>query len=264
MYKLADTTYHLAMHVGEVDAGDSSGHSKDGLVTEVTAIRSDEQSAPVVGASNRENAFGWMDCLCVAIPICIGIVLWKKMDELIREMRNQIKIIDEAVQLIAQVESKTDSLSYLVKCMLSQVSLERENISKVEQVTATESQAVHPVPSNNATRAPEPIVQLRYATLQAPDGNGVLRFAERSMTETPSSEKMFKLELNMETGKGTYRINTDAMSMILGDLQLFQSFVKPFSFKGSLSSVTIRDKKPGIISKSGNFWLVDERLEIEL
>ena len=90
----------------------------------------------------------------------------------------------------------------------------------------------------------------------------MLRFSERSMVEKSTPQKMFLIEIDVESGCGTYRINPEAKKIILNDLQMFQDFVKPFTFCGDSMNATIQDKTLGKIVKQGNFWVVEERLDI--
>ena len=112
--------------------------------------------------------------------------------------------------------------------------------------------------------APQSTSIIRYATLQAPDANGTLRFAERSMTEEITDQKMFEVELNTATGKGTYRINQSAKSLLLSDLQQLRDFVEPFTVNGNTHAQRIIDVKPGIIHQDGKFWIVDELAIIKI
>lgn len=105
---------------------------------------------------------------------------------------------------------------------------------------------------------------VRYATLQDPDANGVLRFAERSMSEEASEQKMFELELDTTTGIGTYHINHRAVSMLINDLQQLRDFVEPFTTNGKTSVQGIIDEKPGRIHQEGKFWIVDELAKIKI
>ena len=52
--------------------------------------------------------------------------------------------------------------------------------------------------------------------------------------------------------------------MPFGPSSLARDFVKPFTFSGDSVNATIQDKIPGKISKQGNFWVVEELLEISI
>lgn len=123
-------------------------------------------------------------------------------------------------------------------------------------------------PSGIELSNPEPMRQsphvIRYATLQAPDANGILRFAERSMTENPSDQKMFEVELDTDAGTGTYKINQVANSLLLSDLQQLRGFVEPFTINGNTLNRRIIDVKPGKIHQDGKFWIVDELAIIKI
>lgn len=120
------------------------------------------------------------------------------------------------------------------------------------------------VKSISSELAPQSTSIIRYATLQAPDSNGTLRFAERSMTEEITDQKMFEVELNTATGKGTYRINQSAKSLLLSDLQQLRDFVEPFTINSNTPAQRIIDVKPGIIHQDGKFWIVDELAIIKI
>ncbi len=106
--------------------------------------------------------------------------------------------------------------------------------------------------------------ETRYGNLQYPDSNGRVKFSIETLSAQASGQKMFKLNFDNETGKGEYCINPEAMQSIKNDLQLFKYFVKPFSFTGNADNVTVSDVKPGKISRSGKFWIVDELLEVKV
>lgn len=84
------------------------------------------------------------------------------------------------------------------------------------------------------------------------------------MVDEPSPKKMFLLGINPSTSSGTYRINPSAKKVILGNLQMFKDFVKPFAFFGNPENANIEDKQVGKIKKQGEFWVVEECLEISI
>lgn len=104
------------------------------------------------------------------------------------------------------------------------------------------------------------LTEVRFANMQ--QLNNELRFAERTMDKNSSSAKMFLLELDYENGIGEYRINPQAIEIIMSDLQTFKSFVKPFDAPGLSSSSKIKDYVAGKIQRQGDFWIVQDRLEI--
>ena len=111
---------------------------------------------------------------------------------------------------------------------------------------------------------PQSNVEIMFGNLQAPNQNGVLRFASRGLTNEPSATKMFILDVDNLSGHGTYTINPKAMALITGDLQLFSYFVKPFNFSGTPDTAHIKTVHPGKIVKSGQFWIVEDLLEVEV
>lgn len=104
------------------------------------------------------------------------------------------------------------------------------------------------------------LTEVRFANMQ--QLNNELRFAERTMDKNSSSAKMFLLELDYENGIGEYRINPQAIEIIMSDLQTFKSFVKPFDAIGLSSSSKITNCVAGKIQRQGDFWIVQDRLEI--
>ena len=54
------------------------------------------------------------------------------------------------------------------------------------------------------------------------------------------------------------------MGLILGDLQMFRNFAKFLVLNISVHGVSAESKRLDKISKQGNFWVVEEPLEISI
>lgn len=179
----------------------------------------------------------------------------KKIIEQNNSIARQNKVIDtlrnrlDKIELNADAKSTSRAQEYIPK-----VRKEEEHDSKVSTVINYEN----PEPTLQSTHV------IRYATLQAPDANGTLRFAERSMSEVVTDQKMFEIELDTATGTGEYRINQSAKSLLLGDLQQLRDFVEPFTTNGNTPAQRIIDVKPGKIHQDGKFWIVDELAIIKI
>lgn len=199
-------------------------------------------------------------CLGVLYIIHVAIIwrLWKKQKGAISKLQKQIAegktLSDELRNSIETLSSECEALKQKRQTAKTTIGCGRNEYSGV----TTQFSA-----SNNKQRDKR-VKEIRYATLQSPDEHGRLRFSERSMSNRPTPEKMFILELDSVKGTGTYRINKEAVPLILNDLQMFHDFVKPFSFSGNPMKAALKDKKEGRIIKSGDFWIVDELLEITI
>lgn len=222
-------------------------------------------------AGGGSNMVGWLGVL---LALGVAVAAWKLIDVVrtdLASLRRTVKSLQGSnAELVEQMRALSDTIDSVkddVKKLKTNALLPPKQKPAKEEarttVRAAEVRAAEVTPEPQPQPQPKkPAAQVRYATLQAPDANGVLRFAERSMSETPSAQQMFMLHINTNSGVGTYQVNPAAMSMILGDLQLFQKFVKPFTASGGIAS--IRDKRAGKIIRDGNFWIVEEPLEITI
>lgn len=206
------------------------------------------------------NLIAWIG---IGLSVCVGIIAWKLIDNLKRDVKKSRKIVETSMYNHDKLLMRIDKLSEDINVLNQKIVNMPHNtstrfIEPKNLVTHREYERMQP------TRPKKMAMQIRYATLQSPDENGVLRFSERSMTYTSSPQKMFLLEINPSTGTGIYRINPSAMGLIVGDLQMFRDFVKPFTFSGNPMNANIQDKKFGKIIKQGDFWVVEEPLEISI
>ncbi len=198
---------------------------------------------------------GW---LSIVIVLCVGHLLRKMIVRLRKETEDLSTQLKDSSKQLGLLNNQVELLSASVADISKKVDT---IVTQTKEPHSITRESDHPS-TGDFTDSEVPVPSVRYATLQAPNESGELRFAERAMVETPSSEKMFILELDLNQGVGTYGINPGAESLILGDLQMFKDFVKPFSFGGNAYNATIKDKKKGSITREGSYWVVTERLEI--
>lgn len=133
-------------------------------------------------------------------------------------------------------------------------------------VAAQRAQATPAKPSSTAlhkpvapTAAPKTV---KYGTPMMPDPTtGRIQFAVRSLHDS-SDRDLFKLELDSNGTTGTYHINPNATTRIMNDLQLFQSFVAPFTVSGPIDRARIKELKEGTLVKEGSYWVVERRLTV--
>lgn len=223
-------------------------------------------------ATENCGGSGWV---VYALFLCVAYMGWKMFKMLqdvqyrIHKNKEQQSAVNEKIELlnkeIERLDGELEKYAEVVKKMNEKVldlSNKKQSTShqKSETVTRNERQNER----NEVVEKQLDTKRIKYATLQSPDENGVLRFSERTMVDSPTAQKMFQIEYDTTTGTGTYRINTAAMNLILGDLQMFKEFVKPFTFSGDSTTAIIKDKIPGKIVKQGAYWLVEELLEISI
>jgi uncharacterized protein YoxC len=217
-----------------------------------------------IATTNTGSSNGLVGWIGIAISIAIGIVAWKVYVKLTDEIQ---KIKEDLSNKDAQLSQKLEAIDTLSNEIKS-INQSLKSVSQCHSEQIVETSVKECSRTNNTVRElvkpQQRQLQVKYATLQSPDDNGVLRFSERSMVDTPSSQKMFILEIDSELGSGIYRLNHSAMDLILADLQMFRDFVKPFTFSGSSLNATIKDKVPGKIIRKGSFWVVKEPLEISI
>lgn len=193
----------------------------------------------------------------------VNSLMWR-LKEISKKITEQNNIINRQNKSLETLRNRLDKLELNAeakpasKVKLSATKTRTEPEQKQKTIAATDIKSIDPEPEIQSTRI------IKYATLQAPDANGTLRFAERSMTEEVTDQKMFEVELDTITGTGTYRINQTAKSLIMSDLQQLSEFVEPFTINGNTSAQRIIDEKPGKIHQEGKFWIVDELARIKI
>lgn len=203
---------------------------------------------------------GWLG---VGLSVCVGILAWKMVSGMKKKVSETQSHLAALAKSLKDAKGQINALSMQVKASGSTPrDYSQQQYSAVD--TSTVNAQLVPKAEEKKKAQKALATEICFASLQSPDANGVLRFAERSMTTDRTSEKFFLLEINPEAGVGTYRINPAALDLIRGDLQLLSYCVKPFTFNGDPMKAKITDKKPGKITKRGKFWEVEERLEISI
>lgn len=240
---------------------DSATTSGDTLEVATVAV----QSVPTdsIATTDSSSSNGWVGWIGVGLSLAVGIFAWKVTEKLTKEINNLKKhLSDKEIELTRKLD-KIDVLSTELKSVKQSLRSESRQTSS-RTVEPTVRPEVNRIVPNETVRPAKRHTLLKFATLQSPDENGILRFSERSMVDSSSPQKMFMLEIDNESGMGIYRINPSAMSLILADLQMFRDFVKPFTFSGNPLNASVQDKVPGKIIRKGNFWVVEEPLEISI
>lgn len=228
----------------------------------VVSIGTESIHSTTTTAESSGSLIGWIS---IGISISIAIIVFKilkkislDIQKLQRKLNEKDEAIDNALQTIEKLSNEVQILKSKPESTIN--SLPCKEIEPVIVPAVRDNKNVDVTRENEKQNH----LQIKFATLQSPDENGILRFSERSMIENSSPQKMFLVEIDTMRGIGTYRINPSAKSLILCDLQMFRDFVKPFTFSGESVNATIQDKIPGKITKQGNFWVVEELLEISI
>ena len=194
---------------------------------------------------------------------CGGILLGAMALYTLRQ--NTISFKRKLNSLVSDITTLRDSQNQqnnMIKMLLEKSSqLPRKSVVKTIS-TSSQSMKTGDVETRHIDKKSKSksLTEVRFANMQ--QLNNELRFAERTMDKNSSSAKMFLLELDYENGIGEYRINPQAIEIIMSDLQTFKSFVKPFDAPGLSSSSKIKDYVAGKIQRQGDFWIVQDRLEI--
>ena len=230
-----------------------------------TTIQSSTTSAETsTTAAPTDGIGGWVVWVALAVALAACILLHKAKSSIQKEMDDIKHRLAKKDKEMEDIQVMMDNLKY-ENAQLEQML--NEATKRLGGMTAT-SISYHDTKRATTGRTAKPakasMTVVRYANLQSPDENGVLRFSERSMTEANSAQKMFVLELDVQAGVGTYRINPDATRMIMDDLQMFKDYVKPFTFSGNPAQASIKDLHLGKLTKQGAYWMVDTLLEVSI
>lgn len=235
-------------------------------LTDITSVTQATLATPPESKQDEsDNTVAWIG---VGVGLVVGIIAWKLISDLKKKitlLANKVDNLTEENQLLKVHFNETHSSLTSLNTRLSKIESTTSYLQDIWYRNSSSSEvSEYGKRSSERERISPPATQIRYATLRMPDELGVLRFSERSMSEEPSEQKMFILELDPISGTGTYRINPKAMSTILQDLDVFKNFVKPFSVTGNITGATVIDKVIGKIIKDGQYWVVDQPLEITL
>lgn len=248
-------------------ANDSVGSANDTiLVANQIAPGGDENTV-----INEDNILPVaLSIITIVLTLGIGYICYKfvrLMNTKVSELQVGLtKLMDENRQqkdkIVALEESLNASSNDLSELTRSVKGLNNklQSLSSVDSNSRGNDRA-YESPSISMSSQNE---ELYFANLQSPDKNGTLKFAIRGFSAQSSPQKMFILEIDNSIGKGTYKVNPEAVSMIMNDLQLFNSFVKPYNFSGNPDNAKISTIKPGTIYKSGLFWIVEELLDVSI
>ena len=221
------------------------------------------QSEPIVmqpvaeqAAQNESGLFSVADLFIIALLVAALAFILFYVGKVAKRAKRQIDGIDGRTDMaLSEMKDEIASLRSQIATGSPRQSVRYEQpVKGVKTVTL----------ANRESKKKSVSHEIRYASMQAPDGNGILRISERSMTTVSSQQKMFELELDMEAGTGVYRVNMDAKPLILQDLLMFKAFVKPFTFSGDVHRATIKNVKDGRIVRQDGFWVVEEPLEVKI
>ena len=239
-------------------------HSIQGIdTTEVSNSAIDSvalTSAQNVSTTNASQATNsslgmWLGCGGILLGAMALYTLRQKTISFKRKMNS-------LVSDITTLRDRQNQQNNMIKMLLEKSSqLPRKSVVKTIS-TSSQSMKTGDVETRHIDKKSKSkfLTEVRFANMQ--QLNNELRFAERTMDKNSSSAKMFLLELDYENGIGEYRINPQAIEIIMSDLQTFKSFVKPFDAPGLSSSSKIKDYVAGKIQRQGDFWIVQDRLEI--
>ena len=238
-------------------------HSIQGIdTTEVSNSAIDSvalTSAQNVSTTNASQATNsslgmWLGCGGILLGAMALYTLRQKTISFKRKMNS-------LVSDITTLRDRQNQQNDMIKMLLEKSSqLPRKSVVKTIS-TSSQSMKTGDVETRHIDKSKSKfLTEVRFANMQ--QLNNELRFAERTMDKNSSSAKMFLLELDYENGIGEYRINPQAIEIIMSDLQTFKSFVKPFDAPGLSSSSKIKDYVAGKIQRQGDFWIVQDRLEI--
>ena len=219
------------------------------------------QNVSTTNASQATNSsLGmWLGCGGILLGAMALYTLRQKTISFKRKMNS-------LVSDITTLRDRQNQQNDMIKMLLEKSSqLPRKSVAKTDAKTISTSPQSIKTSDVEARRIDKKsksklLTEVRFANMQ--QLNNELRFAERTMDKNSSSAKMFLLELDYENGIGEYRINPQAIEIIMSDLQTFKSFVKPFDAPGLSSSSKIKDYVAGKIQRQGDFWIVQDRLEI--
>lgn len=240
--------------------------AKDSVFVKTETIEKIERNESV--DNNGSNLSLTLSIVAIVLGLVIGYLLYKLMSfgkSALIKLKDDIKILENENSTIKDQIRNLENALRGKSLEVSEISLKLNGLHNKVQSSDISNRAEksNAVPEPSISN-PKKNIELFYANLQSPDQNGVLRFAVRGFVSQRTSHKMFVVEIDNSIGKGSYKINPEAIPMIKSDMQLFNSFVKQYNFSGNLDKAGISTKKPGVIIKSGQFWIVEELLEISI
>lgn len=239
--------------------GNDSADVSNSVIDTVALTSVQNVSTTNAPQATYSNLGGWLGCGGILLG---AIALYTLRQKTISFKRK----IDSLVSDITTIRDSQNQQNDMIEMLQEKFSqLPRESVVKTDAKTiSTSPQRINT--GDVETRCidkkskSKSLTEVRFANMQ--QLNNELRFAERTMDKNSSSAKMFLLELDYENGIGEYRINPQAIEIIMSDLQTFKSFVKPFDAPGLGSSSKMTNCVAGKIQRQGDFWIVQDRLEI--
>ncbi|MCM1223514.1 MAG: hypothetical protein NC548_54595, partial [Lachnospiraceae bacterium] len=176
---------------------DSATTSGDSLEVATVAV----QSVPTdsIATTDSSSSNGWVGWIGVGLSLAVGIFAWKVTEKLTKEINSLKKhLSDEEIELTRKLD-KIDTLSTELKSVKQSLhSASRQTSSRTVEPTVRPE--VNRIVPSETVRPAKRHTLLKFATLQSPDENGILRFSERSMVDSSSPQKMFMLEIDNESG----------------------------------------------------------------
>ena len=249
-------------------AADCQTMVTDSAVANTATVIPDECGNDEKGESVNAQ---WICIIILVVVLALAYVCYKQIKNLMDSIQKCINISKDHDHAINSQKTAIESLRNRLEGLEQNVA---RSEAKTSVITTSQNEPGNvsmggTIPSTVMQKSPEPIKKsmssaVMYASLQAPDANGILRFAERSMTDEVNDKKMFEVEIDTVNGTGTYRVNPHAMSMLMSDLQLLRDFVEPFTTSGNTPAQKIINDKPGKIHHEGKFWIVDELAKIKI
>ena len=248
-------------------SNDSATSANDTTLVTNQIVPGDE----VKTGKNEESLWpAALSVIAIVMTLGIGYLFYKSvtlMKSKISELQGGLaKLIDENLQLKNKIKVLEESLT-VSSHDLSDLTRSIKGLNnKIQSLSPRDSNPIGNGKTYVSASISKPFhnEETIFANLQSPDQNGKLKFAIRGFSSQSSPLKMFVLEIDNVSGKGTYKVNPEAVPMIMNDLQLFNSFVKPYNFSGNPDNAKISTVKPGLIYKSGQFWIVEEALEVSI
>lgn len=240
----------------------------DSIAADTAVIRPNFALTKAVAINDTESSL-YYHCIIgggsLIVVVSLAYICYKQIRVLKRHLYNLKKKFSEQNDSIVGLNEIIQTMRTRLDIIEQNASASSIQIPEPSRRDVKQGATVSAFSKNVSQETVIPTSRIvKYATLQAPDANGVLRFAERSMSDEATEQKMFEVELDTITGTGVYRINHKAISVLLDDLQQLCDFVEPFTMDGNASARNIVNDKPGRIHQEGKFWIVDERAKIRI
>lgn len=268
----ADSLNLIATSTGQqvTSAVECSTMVSDSAVAKTDTVMVVPSECSTVETDTLVNAQWVCTCIIFIIVFVIAYTYYRQIKSLkdhilrLNELSiKQNKFITSQNLVVDSLRQRIDKLELnAAKSVTPTSSKTKRDESRPVCVSRKNPSVISPIESEPKVQPQNTIV--KYATLQAPDSNGTLRFAERSMINEATDQKMFEVVLDTLSGTGTYRVNLRAMSILMSDLQQLRDFVEPFTTNGYTSAQHIVNEKPGKIHQDGKFWIVDELAKIKI